>query len=111
MAAEEPSTAARALRARPATQTYARQPDNNVFRTDGTRNSRWTDPKRGRPRAPREMLFPTGLEILKLPYLEEHAESQKRLDLIDEHKIDKVLLAALGARSDRRAAYRGRPLI
>ena len=34
-----------------------------------------------------KLLFPDGLAFLKLPYIAEHAESQRRLDVIEERKL------------------------
>lgn len=34
-----------------------------------------------------KLLFPDGLAFLKLPYIAEHAESQRRVDVIEERKL------------------------
>lgn len=43
-----------------------------------------------------KLLFPDGLAFLKLPYVAEHAESQRRLDVIEERKLGATIDALAG---------------
>jgi len=54
------------------------------------------DADRTRAEELRRQLFPTGLEFLKLPYIEEHAESERRLDLIEEEDLREDLDRLVG---------------
>jgi hypothetical protein len=56
------------------------------------------EPTRTRAEGLVALLFPDGLSFLLLPYLSQHAESQKRLDLIAEGELDRELRALVGAR-------------
>lgn len=53
-----------------------------------------------------EVLFPDGLAFLQLPFVREHAESEKRIELIDDRGLGKQLEVLVGKRFlvDLRAA-------
>lgn len=55
-----------------------------------------TDPKRRTAEALTERLFPTGLDFLKLPYLAEHAQSERRLQIIEAEDLRDDLDALVG---------------
>jgi hypothetical protein len=56
------------------------------------------EPTRQRAEGLVALLFPDGLSFLLLPYLSQHAESQKRLDLIAQGELGRELRALVGAR-------------
>ena len=56
------------------------------------------DDDRTRARALHDMLFPDGLAFLKLAYIREHAESARRIDLIDARALAKDLHRLVGPR-------------
>jgi len=47
--------------------------------------------KRDRAAEIMKLLFPDGVAFLKLPYLAEHAESQRRLDIIEERALEATI--------------------
>ncbi|MEX1363066.1 MAG: hypothetical protein AB1Z98_08065 [Nannocystaceae bacterium] len=73
----------------------ARPADLRLDRAWGAVNARlvaWTifpsdDPDHETSRSLAERLFPTGLDFLRLPYLAEHAQSERRLRIIDDEGL------------------------